>query len=152
MRAFLVGIVLVASGISPSSGQRSSKTDPSPGAMTLSPDNVKWEKMPDGTGRETATLFGDRYKHDMFGLLVRWPPHTRAKAHSHPILRYVMVLSGTLYMGYGDRFDAARLEKRSPNTLVTEPSGVAHFAETREEGATLYFVGIGPDRTDPVEN
>jgi hypothetical protein len=119
--------------------------------MTLSPDNVKWEKMPDGTGRESATLFGDRYKHEMFGLLVRWPPHTRAKAHSHPILRYVMVLSGTLYPGYGDRFDPAKLEKRSPNTLVTEPSGVAHFAETREEGAMLYFVGIGPDRTDPVE-
>ena len=61
------------------------------------------------------------------------------------------VLSGTLYPGYGDRFDPAKLEKRSPNTLVTEPSGVAHFAETREEGAMLYFVGIGPDRTDPVE-
>ena len=105
MRAVLVGIVLVAVGFGVSAAQRSPKTeDLSSGAMSLSPDNVKWEKMTDGTGRETATLFGDRYKHEMFGLLVRWPPHTRAKAHSHPILRYVMVLSGTLYQGYGDRF------------------------------------------------
>jgi len=44
-----------------------------------------------------------------------------------------------------------RLEQRSQGTFFTEPAGIAHFGATKDQGTILYFVGIGPDRTDPVE-
>jgi len=154
MRMVFVGLVVVLVAASGESSQRpgsaGGKSIP-PGWVTISPDQLTWTKNPDGTGRENATLFGDRSKHELFGYAVRWPAHTTAKAHSHPENRYVMVLSGTFYHGHGDKFDAGTLEQRSQGTFFTEPAGIAHFGATKDQGTILYFVGIGPDRTDPVE-
>src|SRR5512144_2334443 len=52
--------------------------------ISLALDQVKWTKMADGSGRETADLFGDRSKRELFGYLVKWPKNAIAKAHSHP--------------------------------------------------------------------
>jgi quercetin dioxygenase-like cupin family protein len=114
-------------------------------------DQLKWTKNPDGTGRETADLFGDRRKAELFGYLVRWPKNTAAKAHSHPDDRHAIVLSGTFYYGHGRRLDVAALERRSQGTYFTEPAGDPHFGATKDEVAVLYFVGVGPDRTDQIE-
>jgi quercetin dioxygenase-like cupin family protein len=114
-------------------------------------ENVKWTKMTDGSGRETATLFGDRSKAELFGYLVKWPPNTIAKAHSHPDNRHAMVMSGAFYHGHGSRFDANALQARSKGTYFTEPAGEPHYGATKGEESVLYFVGIGPDRTDAVE-
>jgi len=122
-----------------------------PPGFSISPDQLKWVKMTDGTGRETATVFGDRRKNELFGYAVKWQPNTTAKAHSHPDNRYVVVLSGTFYHGYGRTFDAKQLEGRSAGTFFAEPAGIAHFGATKGEETVLYFVGIGPDRTDSVE-
>lgn len=121
------------------------------GWFEIPPDQLKWTKNADGTPRETAVLFGDRRKAELYGILVRWPPNTTAKAHSHPDSRFVYVLSGVFYHGHGNKFDRSKLEKRSTGTLFSEPAGVAHFGATGAEGAVLYFVGIGPNRTDQIE-
>jgi quercetin dioxygenase-like cupin family protein len=114
-------------------------------------DQMKWTTVPDGTGRQTADLFGDRQKAELFGYLVKWPKNTFAKAHSHPENRYGMVLSGTFYHGHGRAFVANALERRGQGTYFSEPAGDAHFGATRDEETVLYFVGIGPDRTDDIE-
>ena len=114
-------------------------------------DQLKWTGSSDGTGRQTAELFGDRRKPELFGYLVKWPKNTFAKAHSHPENRYAMVLSGTFYHGHGRRFDANALERRERGTYFTEPVGDPHFGATRDDETVLYFVGIGPDRTDEIE-
>jgi quercetin dioxygenase-like cupin family protein len=119
--------------------------------FAIPPDQLRWTKMSDGTGRDTAVLFGDRRKPELYGYLVKWPPNTHAKAHSHPDSRYVYVLSGVFYHGHGTKFDVNKLERRSTGTLFSEPAGVAHFGATKAEGAVLYFVGIGPNRTDQIE-
>jgi len=94
---------------------------------------------------------GDRAKPGLYIQLVRWPPHTINKAHSHPDDRYAVVLTGTFYHGYGDKFDASKLEKRSTGTYFTEPARLRHFGITKDEGAVLYFVGTGPSTTDDPE-
>jgi uncharacterized RmlC-like cupin family protein len=114
-------------------------------------DQIAWVKSNDGSGREIAYLIGDRNTAGLYIQLVKWPPNTTAKAHSHPDNRYAEVLSGTFYHGHGNKFDAGKLEKRSTRTFFTEPAGVAHFGATKDEGAILYFVGTGPSRNDPIE-
>ena len=120
------------------------------GWFAISPDQRVWGKA-DNIGRQTAVVFGDRSKPGLYGILVKWPPKVSAKAHSHPDERYAFVVSGTFYHGHGDKFDASKLERRSSGTVFGEPAGVAHFGATKGDGAILYFVGMGPDRTDPIE-
>ena len=119
--------------------------------FAIPPDHILWLKNNDGSPRENAYLIGQGNKPGLYIQLVRWPPHTTARAHSHPDDRYVVVLSGTFYHGRGDKFDANQLEKRSTGTFFTEPGGVGHFGATKDEGVVLYFVGTGPSRTDQIE-
>jgi len=114
-------------------------------------DKIQWRKNPLGGPLETAILVGDRSKPGMYIQLVRWPPHTTNKAHSHPDDRYALVLSGTFYHGYGDKFDERKLEVRPARTFFTEPARLRHFGVTKGEGAILYFVGTGPSTNDDPE-
>jgi len=133
------------------------RIDPKPSSSATLPvvskalNELKWTRSTDGTGREIADVFGDRSKAELFGYLVKWPKNTIAKAHSHPDARHAIVLAGTFYHGHGTRFEAGKLERRSAGTYFTEPAGDPHFGATRNQEAVLYFVGIGPDRTDAIE-
>ena len=118
---------------------------------SIAPGQLKWTKNPDGTAQETAVLFGDRAKHEMFGYAVKWPPRSTRKAHTHPEDRYAVVVSGTFCHGRGSSFDESKLEKRTAGTFFSEPGGVAHFGAAKDESVVLYFFGTGPDRTDVVE-
>lgn len=144
-------IVLFAAVMAGLCGQNPKPERVPNGWFSIPPDQIHWMKMTDGSPRENAYVVGARGKPGLYIELVKWPPHTTAKAHSHPDDRYVVVLSGTFYHGHGDKFDAAKLEKRSTGTFFTEPGGIAHFGATKDEGAVLYFVGTGPSRTDPIE-
>ena len=148
----LLLLVVVASSWGHNSVPIAGQAPPATPRITLSPDQVKWMKSPDSTDKkEGALLFGDRSKPELFGLLVKWPPNTTAKAHSHPDNRYVMVVSGTFYYGHGSKFEDSKLERLPSGAYFTEPSGDAHFGATKDEGAILYFVGIGPDGMNQIE-
>ena len=114
-------------------------------------DKMTWKKAPDGSGREFATMVGDRSKPGMYIQLVRWPPNSINKAHSHPDDRYAIVLTGTFYHGYGDKFDEAKLEKRPTGSFFTEPARLRHYGITKDDGTILYFVGMGPSTNDDPE-
>jgi quercetin dioxygenase-like cupin family protein len=127
---------------------------PAPGSVpvfAIEPDKVQWQKDPAGGRLEFATVVGDRSKPGLYIQLVRWPPHTIYKAHSHPDDRYAVVLKGTFYHGFGENFDESKLEARPEGTFFTEPKRVRHFGVTKDEGAILYFVGTGPSTNDDPE-
>jgi quercetin dioxygenase-like cupin family protein len=151
MRSLLMGLEVALFTVTAVSPQPASRAGVPPGWVSISPDQLKWTKNSDGTGRETARLFGDPTKPEAFGWVVKWPRRLTTKAHSHPTPRYGMVLSGTFYQGHGNKFDATQLEQRSVGTFFVEPTDVGHFAATKDESAMIYFVGIGPDRTDLIE-
>jgi len=112
---------------------------------------IKWSKNPNTGPLEFATVVGDRGKPGLYIQLVRWPPHAIYKAHSHPDHRYAVVLRGTFYHGFGDKFDESKFEARPAGTFFTEPKGVRHFGMTKDEGTVLYFVGTGPSTNDDPE-
>jgi quercetin dioxygenase-like cupin family protein len=103
---------------------------------------IELEKMPWtrvlGVGPiEFATIVGDRARPGLYIQLVRWPPHAVLKAHSHPDDRYVMVLRGTFYHGFGEKFEDGKLEPRPAGSFFTEPKGVRHFGMTKDEEVVL---------------
>jgi quercetin dioxygenase-like cupin family protein len=112
---------------------------------------VQWTKNPNTGPLEFAVLAGDPGKPGLYVQLVRWPAHTSLKAHSHPDDRYAVVLSGTFYHAYADKFDETKLDVRPAGTFFTEPKGIRHFGATRDEGTVLYFVGTGPTALNDLE-
>jgi ChrR-like protein with cupin domain len=119
------------------------------GVTLTTPDKIQWVKTP--SGRELAYLHGHPDKPGPYLYLVKWPPNNKALAHKHPDDRYGIVLSGTHYIGYGDRFDEKKLHAHPAGSYFTEPADTAHFGLTRGEGAVLYFYGVGPSGNVALE-
>jgi len=111
----------------------------------------EWTWTPSQSGRENAYLLGHPSKPGPYIYATKWPPHSKALAHKHPDARYAMVLQGVHYIGYGEKYDEAKLHGHAPGTWFTEPANQGHFGLTKDEGAILYFYGMGPSAFDPLE-
>ncbi len=123
-----------------------------PGVSLVELQNMKWVGKP--TGNDSAYLHGHPSQPGPYLYLARWKPHNKVLAHKHPDDRYGIVISGVHYIGYGDKFDATKLHAHPAGTFFTEPANVGHFGITKDEGAILYFYGVGPSgitKLEPVE-
>ena len=67
------------------------------------------------------------------------PPHWYANE-----VRTVVVLSGTLYYGNGDKWDESKLIAYPPGTFYSEPSKVPHFTWAKDGEVIIQVTGIGP--------
>lgn len=103
------------------------------------------------TGIRTTVLYGDPTKAGPYTIALRVPPNTRIAAHGHRDDRTAVVVAGVWRFGYGRKADEALVKTLPPGSFYSEPAGIAHFAMTGPEGATVYISGFGPTSTDYVE-
>jgi quercetin dioxygenase-like cupin family protein len=111
------------------------------------PDQMQWRDTEDG---KTSNLYGDPSKPGLYAYIVKLGPNAWNKAHFHDNDRFVTVLEGTLWVGTG-RFDPQRTVPLKAGSFVRDVARGIHFEGTKEDGATLYFVGIGPSPGRPAE-
>src|SRR5262245_42959827 len=71
------------------------------------PADIKWVRNAAGTN-ESAVLFGDPSKPGPYVVRLKWLPGNMSRPHFHPNDRFFVVLSGTWWMGTGEKFDRAR--------------------------------------------
>src|SRR5438270_5424268 len=102
-------------------------------------------------GIETVVLKGDPDKAGVYTIMLRVPAHTQIAAHSHRDDRVATVISGTWHIGYGKKFDEAKLKARPPGSFYSEPPGEAHFAETGDQAVVVQITGFGPSSTEYVD-
>jgi pimeloyl-ACP methyl ester carboxylesterase len=102
-------------------------------------------------GIQTVVLKGDPNQVGVYTIMLRVPPHTRIAAHSHRDDRVATVISGIWRIGYGDKFDEAKLKALPPGSFYTEPQGRNHFAETADEAVVVQITGYGPSSTEYVD-
>lgn len=107
--------------------------------------DAKWEKSPTG---ESAKIYGDQAKPGPYLFLTKprpgmGPPN---RPHTHPDTRTYTVITGTWYIGFGDKFDESKLIALGPGSFYTEPAGVAHFVVVKNEGTIVQISGTGPSR------
>jgi hypothetical protein len=69
--------------------------------------------------------------------------HTPVAAYSHRDDRIATAISGTWHLGYGDRFDEAKLKALPPAQDL--------FAETDNEPVVVEITGFGPSSTEHVD-
>ncbi len=128
------------------------------GAKRLTPAEYKFPQHGNpGTGSsgvagiETVVLKGDPDQAGVYTIMLRVPAHTRIAPHSHPDDRVATVISGIWHIGYGDRFEEAKLKALPPGSFYTEPPAQPHFAETGDEAVVVQITGFGPSSTDYVD-
>src|SRR6266478_3104278 len=102
-------------------------------------------------GIQTRTLKGDATKRGIYTIQLTIPAGVRIQAHTHPDDRVATVISGTWYIGYGAKFDEAKLKPLTAGSFYTEPPSVAHFAKTGGEPVVLQITGNGPTGTEYVD-
>jgi pimeloyl-ACP methyl ester carboxylesterase len=128
------------------------------GEQRLTPAEYKFPQQDNpGTGSsgvggiETVALKGNPDQAGVYTIMLRVPAHTRIAAHSHRDDRVATVISGTWHIGYGDKFDEAKLKALPPGSFYTEPPVRNHFAETGDEAVVVQITGFGPSSTEYVD-
>lgn len=116
------------------------------GGVRITGDELKWRagRVP---GHEIAPLVGDSTKPGPYVERVKFPPNSISQAHSHPEARAYTIISGTWYVGYGDKFDPTKLKALPAGSFYTEPANVNHFSQIKEDGVVVQIAGNGPTAT-----
>ena len=112
------------------------------------PEQMQWRDTENG---RIANLYGDPSKPGLYAYVLKRGPNMWSMPHFHDNDCFVTVLEGTLWVGTG-RFDPQRTVPLQAGSFVRDVASGIHFEGTKEDGATLYFVGIGPSpahRSEP---
>ncbi len=103
------------------------------------------------SGIQTVVLKGNPEQAGVYTIMLRVPAHTQIAAHSHRDDRVATVISGIWHIGYGDKFDEAKLKALPPGSFYTEPPSRNHFAATGDEPVVVQITGFGPSSTVYVD-
>jgi quercetin dioxygenase-like cupin family protein len=122
--------------------------------LRLTPEEVRTMQAHDsgaGTsgvaGIRTTVIMGDPAGPGPYTIRLSIPAHTKIRAHAHRDDRTAVVVAGVWYFGYGPVADEAAEKALPVGSFYTEPSGVAHFAETKADPVLVYISGNGPTDT-----
>ena len=118
--------------------------------VRLAPDDLKWAGTPSGV--YIAKLAGDDKAAGMYVIRLRLPANFKVQPHFHPDDRLVIVLSGTVHVGYGEQFDEGALKALPAGSIWTEPAKQPHFVWARDGEVMIQVVGNGPSASTPVQS
>jgi quercetin dioxygenase-like cupin family protein len=106
------------------------------------------EKWMAGTGMlagtQVAVLMGDPSKPGPYVIRLKVPANTSIPAHYHGGTEVVTVVSGTFYVGLGDKMDASKVTAFPAGSFASIPANVHHYALTKSEPVVLQLEGDGP--------
>jgi quercetin dioxygenase-like cupin family protein len=147
----LVVFILPALTYSSSGIALQQKTAPTPAMASqahgrmVTPDAVEWR--PRSPGLELAVLSGDPAKAGVpFVIRLKLRDGTRVPPHWHPIDEHLTVMTGTLHMGMGEKFEPAGATALPAGSYSLMPKEMRHFVWA--EGETiLQLHGFGPFKT-----
>lgn len=114
-----------------------------PAALSVIPFDKLEFKGKDGAP-QTAAVFGDSTKPEMYGVVIKWPPHTGSRPHSHPNARYITVLSGTWWVNTGAKYSPDTMVPMKPGAFIVHHPNQIHYDGTKDDPAMIYIVGMGP--------
>ena len=114
------------------------------GHRIVRPESLTWQDVPSlPPGAKIALIEGRMNEAGPVTARVKLPPDYRIPPHYHQGQERVTVISGTVHIGMGERFDAAKTTAMPAGTVLLMPAGMRHFAMTREE--TIFQLNvIGP--------
>ena len=111
------------------------------------PSEMTWKAGPESLppGAKMAILEGDPAQDGFFTMRLLLPDGYRVAPHWHPKAERLTIISGTVNLGTGDRFDAAATRALPAGTYSSMPPKMTHFAWMSGE-TVLQLSSIGPWR------
>ncbi len=97
-------------------------------------------------GAEIAVLSGDPSKPAPYTVRLKFPANYAVPAHSHPTDENVLVVSGALTLGMGDKLAKTGASNKTlpPGAYALAPAGMNHYAFTGPMATTIVLYGVGP--------
>ena len=120
----------------------------SPNHILQTPKEAQWGPAPSmlPAGAQIAVLAGNPTQPGPYTIRLKFPANYTIPAHSHPTDESVVVVSGALTFGMGDkvtRGDAAN-KTLTPGGFALMPANMNHFAYTTAPETTIILYGQGP--------
>ena len=117
----------------------------------VKPDALTWKDNPNiPKGGQVAVLVGDPTKAEVVVQRVKLPANYRVPPHTHPYAETVTVISGSVGLGMGEKFDATKGELVKAGALFAQPAKHAHYVWTGKEGAIIQVQFVGPGDIDYI--
>ena len=116
-----------------------------PAHVSINAKEIRWVLGPPSlpAGARIAVLSGDPQSAAPFVMRIKTPAGYKWPSHWHSTAQTVTVLSGALYVGYGDRWDSRTTEVLSPGGFSLLPAHTHRYVYTKS--ATIFEVqGQGP--------
>jgi quercetin dioxygenase-like cupin family protein len=118
------------------------------GAIQFKQEDVKWMdaplSLPLPPGSKIAILEGSPKSEGIFTIRVMLQPYIKVPAHTHPKDERVTVISGIVYVGFGDVLDTTNANRFSEGSYYLNPVGAPHYVFTQSEGVTIQITSFGP--------
>jgi ChrR-like protein with cupin domain len=142
----LISLLLVSFSLTAADAAKSSKSKKvEPKHIVLTPSEIKWGDAPAvlPAGAKVSVLEGDPSKPGFFAMRLRMPDGYKIAPHWHPVRERVTVISGTIHIGMGDKFDANKGDAMPPGTYAYMDPKVHHYAWTTGE-TEIQLASTGP--------
>jgi quercetin dioxygenase-like cupin family protein len=137
----------LAAATGPGAGSSPGPASLDPAVLSyILPDQIPW-KPANIPGADTANLVGDQAKPGFYVVMNRFHPGAFSRPHYHPYTRYIVVMSGTWWVGTGAHWDPEHATVPfKAGSFVTHTARQVHYDGARAggEGAVVMIFGQGP--------
>lgn len=102
-----------------------------------------------------AIVVGNPTLPEPYVIRVKLPGGIKLMPHTHPENRIYTVMSGTFYIGIGEKFDAANLKAYPPGSVIVLPANTPHYHWARSgEYITQVFANgpLGISYVNPLDD
>jgi quercetin dioxygenase-like cupin family protein len=110
-------------------------------------ERLTWVSPPTLPALQSAWMLGTESQTGLYLLRVKRTPGGRIPPHDHPDERTTTVLSGTLYVGFGETFDETKVVAIPSGAVYVAPAEVPHYIWAKEGEVWCQEMGMGPTGT-----
>ena|SRR5689334_2793828 len=142
-----IASVITAGAILAAGGFSAQVAAQKPAHVISAPKEAQWGPAPPmlPAGAEIAVLAGDPTKSVPYAVRLKFPANYAIPAHSHPTDEHVVVTTGALTFGMGDKLakGAAGNKTLGVGGFALMPADMNHYAYATQE-TTIVLYGTGP--------
>ena len=111
------------------------------------PDTLRWVSLPNGSESQAAWVLGAEQQPGPYIIRVKLATGASIPPYTHPDERTSTVLAGTLYVGFGETFDATKVVAMPTGAVYVVPANVPHYSWAKDGEAMYQEVGVEPTGT-----
>lgn len=143
MQHYIVKILLAVAGLSGLALAQTATVRP------VLPQDLVYATRPENPAVQGAWVLGAEKKPGPYLFRVKLAAGGRIQPHTHPDERNSTVLSGTIYVGFGEVFDESKVVAIPTGGVYVAPARVPHFVWAKDGAAVYQESGVGPTATIP---